>query len=52
MQPGFGLVVGIEPADSKASDRPRVHVEDVGQCVQALLLPAENLVVGNEAQGA
>ena len=51
MQPGFGLVVGIEPADSKASDRPRVRVEDVGQCVQALLLPAAELVVDDEVQG-
>ena len=51
MQPGFGLVVGIEPADSKASDRPGVCVEDVGQCVQALLLPAAELVVDDEVQG-
>lgn len=51
MQPGFGLVVGIEPVDSKASDQPRVHVEDVGQCVQALLLPAAELVVDDELQG-
>ena len=51
MQPGFDLVVGIEPADRKASDRPRVRVEDVGQCVQALLLAATKLVVGDEVQG-
>ena len=51
MQPGFGLVVGIEPTDSKASDRPRVRVEDVGQCIQALLLLAVELVVDNEVQG-
>ena len=51
MQPGFGLVVGTEPADSKASDQPRVCGEDVGQCVQALLLPAVELVVDDEVQG-
>ena len=43
--------MGIEPADSKASDRPRVRVEDVGQCVQALLLPAAELVVDDDVQG-
>jgi hypothetical protein len=51
VQPGFGLVVGTEPADSKVSDRPRVRGEDVGQCVQALLLPAVELVVDDEIQG-
>jgi hypothetical protein len=51
VQPGFGLVVGTEPADSKASDRPRVRGEDVGQCVQALVLPAAELVVDDEVQG-
>ena len=48
MQPGFGLVVGIEPADSKASDRPRVRVEDKGQSIQALLLPAVERVVDDD----
>ena len=51
MQPEFGLVVGIELADSKASDWPRVRVKDVGQCVQALLCPAAELVVDDDIQG-
>ena len=51
MKPGFGLAVGTEPADSKVSDRPRVHGEDVGQCLQALPLPTVELVIDNEVQG-
>ena len=51
MQLGFGLVVGTELADSKASDHPRVRGKDVGQCVQALLLLAAELVVDDEVQG-
>jgi hypothetical protein len=51
VKPGFGLAVGTEPADSKASNRPRVRGEDVGQCVQALLLLAAELVVDDKVQG-
>jgi hypothetical protein len=51
VKPGFGLAVGTEPADSKVSDRPRVRGKDVGQCVQALLLPTAELVVDDEVQG-
>ena len=51
MKPGVGLGVGTELADSKTFDRPRVRGEDVGQCVQASLLPATKLLVDGEIQG-
>ena len=46
----MGLVVGIEPANIKVSDWPRVHVEDVGQCIHALPLPAAEFVIDDEVQ--
>jgi hypothetical protein len=47
----FGPAVGTELADDKASDRPRVRGEDVGQCVQAFALPSAELVILDEVQG-
>ena len=51
MKLGFDLAVGMELVDDKASDRPRVRGEDVGQCVQAFALPAAELIVLDEVQG-
>jgi hypothetical protein len=47
----FGLAVGTELADDRASNRPRVRGEDVGQCIQAFALPSAELVVLDEVQG-